>query len=130
MLIPFSGKDIDPEVEFERTINVSPSEKVRELRGRLGVDESTSVKLWKQCRPVEFDETVGDVFEDDDSLTVITDDETREAKEKNIKNNTAGEVRLVILNSRKNEPLFLPVGEKRAVSFCFWNFSNKMELYR
>ena len=92
--------------------------------------ESIPLKFLKQCKVIELDETVGDVFEDDDTVTVIKNDETREAKEKNIKNNTDGEVRLVILNSRKNEPVFLPVGEKRAVGFCFWNFSNKMELYR
>ena len=40
------------------------------------------------------------------------------------------EVRLVILNPRKNEPVFLPIGDKQAVGFCFWNLSNKMELYR
>ena len=77
-----------------------------------------------------MDEKVGDVFEDDDNVTVVKDDTTREAKEKNIQNKMDEEVRLVILNSRKNEPLFLPVGEKQAVGFCFWNFSNKMELYR
>ena len=92
--------------------------------------EFIPLKFLKQCRPVGLDETVGDVFEDDDTVTVIRDDETREAKEKNIKNNMEEEVRMVILNSRKNEPVFLPLGDKRAVGFCFWNFSNKMELYR
>ena len=77
-----------------------------------------------------MDETVGDVFEDDDNVTVIRDDETRKATEKNIKNNFDKEVRLVVLNLRKNEPLLLPVGDKRAVGWCFWNFSNHMELYR
>ena len=92
--------------------------------------ESTPLKFLKQCRPVGLDETVGDVFEDDDTVTVMKDDETREAKGKNIKNNMDEEVRLVILNSKKDEPVFLPVGDKRAVGFSFWNFSNKMELYR
>ena len=94
------------------------------------MDESIPLKFLKQCRPVGLDETVGDVFEDDDTVTVIIEDSTREAKQKNIKNNMEEEVRLVILNSKKDEPVFLPVGDKRAVSFCFWNFSNKMELYR
>ena len=94
------------------------------------MDESIPLKFLKQCRPVGLDEIVGDVFEDDDTVTVTKDDETRDAQDKNIKNNMDEEVRLVILNSRKNEPVFLPVGEKRAVGFCFWNFSNKMELYR
>ena len=92
--------------------------------------ESIPLKFLKQCKVIGSDETVGDVFDDDDTVTVIIDDCTRDEKLKNIKNNMDEEVRLVILNSRKNEPVFLPVGEKRAVGFCFWNFSNKMELYR
>ena len=94
------------------------------------MEESIPLKFLKQCQPVGLDETVGDVFEDDDTVTVIIDDCTRDEKLKNIKNNMDEEVRLVILNSRKNEPVFLPVGDKQAVGFCFWNFSNKMELYR
>ena len=125
-----SGSDVEREEECERTIKVSASEMVGELRGRLGVDKSTSLKFLKHCRQVGLDEKVGDVFEDDDNVTVVKDDTTREAKEKNIQNKMDEEVRMVILNSRKNEPLFLPVGEKQAVGFCFWNFSNKMELYR
>ncbi len=94
------------------------------------MDESIPVKFLKHCTEIGLDETVGDVFEDDDTVTVIIEDSTREAKQKNIKNNMDEEVRLVILNSKKNEPVFLPVGDKRAVGFSFWNFSNKMELYR
>ena len=94
------------------------------------MDESISLKFLKQCRPVGLEEIVGDVFVDDDTVTVIRDDETRKATEKNIKNKFDEEVRLVVLNLRKNEPLLLPVGDKRAVGFCFWNFSNNMELYR
>ena len=92
--------------------------------------EFIPLKFLKQCRPVGLDETVGDVFEDDDTVTVFVAESTRAAKAKNIKNKTNEEVRLVILNSRKNEPVFLPVGEKRAVGFCFWNFRDEMELYR
>ena len=125
-----TGADAEPDEECERTIEVSPSEKVGELQGRLGVAESIPLKFLKQCKVIELDETVGDVFDDDDTVTVIIDDCTRDEKLKNIKNNTDGEVRLVILNLKKNEPVFLPVGEKRAVGFCFWNFSNKMEIYR
>ena len=77
-----------------------------------------------------LDETVGDVFEDDDTVTVIKDGETRDAQDKNIKNKFDEEVRLVILNLRKDEPLLLPVGDNQAVGWCFWNFSNEMELYR
>ena len=92
--------------------------------------ESIPLKFLKHCRVIGLTETVGDVFEDDDTVTVIIDDCTREAKQKNIKNNTDEEVRLVILNSRKNEPVFLPVGEKQAAVFSFWNFYNELELYR
>ena len=94
------------------------------------MDESITLKFLKQCTEIGLDETVGDVFEDDDTVTVFVAESTRAAKAKNIKNKTNEEVRLVILNSRKNEPVFLPVGDKQAVGFCFWNFSNKMELYR
>ena len=114
-----------------RTIKVSADEVVGELLGRLGVDKSTPLKFLNRCQQVGLDEKVGDVFEDDDNVTVLKDEEMgRGNKGKNIQNNTDEEVRMVILNSRKNEPVFLPVGEKRAVGFCFWNFSNKMELYR
>ena len=113
-----------------RTIKVSADEVVGELLGRLGVDKSTPLKFLNRCQQVGLDEKVGDVFEDDDNVTVIKDDKTREDKGKNIQNNTDEEVRLVILNSRKNEPVFLPVGEKQAAVFSFWNFSNMLELYR
>ena len=94
------------------------------------MEESIPLKFLKQCRPVGLDETVGDVFEDDDTVTVIIEDCTRDEKQKNIENNMDEEVRLVILNSRKNEPVFLPVGEKQAAVFSFWNFYNELELYR
>ena len=45
-------------------------------------------------------------------------------------NELKDEIRLVILNNKKSEPVLLPVGRKQAISFSFWNFSNKMEIYR
>ena len=94
------------------------------------MDESIPLKFLKQCTEIGLDETVGDVFEDDDTVTVFVAESTRAAKAKNIKNKMNEEVRLVILNSRKNEPVFLPVGEKQAAVFSFWNFYNELELYR
>ena len=73
---------------------------------------------------------VGEVFEDDDTLTIIKEESFRAGKAKNIKNELQDEIRLVILNNKKSEPVLLPVGRKQAISFSFWNFSNKMEIYR
>ena len=73
---------------------------------------------------------VGEVFEDDDTITIIKEESFRAGKAKNIKNELEEEIRLVILNTKKREPVLLPVGRKQAISLSFWNFSNKMELYR
>ena len=72
---------------------------------------------------------MGDVFESEDSITIINEERSRAAKSKNIKNQLGEEIRLVILNSKRNEPLPLPVESTRAANFSFRNFSNKMELY-
>ena len=72
---------------------------------------------------------MGNVFEAEDSVTIINEERSRAAKSKNIKNQLGEEIRLVILNNKRSEPVFLPVGSTRAASFSFRNFSNKMELY-
>lgn len=73
---------------------------------------------------------MGDVFEAEDSVTIINEERSRSVKSKNIKNKLGEEVRLVILNIRRSEHVFLPVGRTQAASFSFSNFSNKMELYK
>ena len=76
-----------------------------------------------------FQEIVGDVFEDEDTVTIIKDESSRAGKAKNIKNQIEEEIRLVILNTRKDEPVFVPVGRTKAISFSS-TFSNKVEIYR
>ena len=72
---------------------------------------------------------VGEVFDAEDSVSVIKEEGPRAGRSKNIKNNLDTEIRLVILSTKKSKPVFLPVGSTQAVSFSSWNFSNKIELY-
>ena len=73
---------------------------------------------------------MGDVFEEDDTVTIIKDESSRAAKTKNLKNHTEEEIRLVILNPMKNEPVLLPVRGTKTIGVSSLNFSNKIELYR
>lgn len=72
---------------------------------------------------------MGEVFDAEDTVSVIKEEGPRAGRSKNIKNNLDTEIRLVILSTKKSKPVFLPVGSTQAVSFSFWNFSNKIELY-
>ena len=72
---------------------------------------------------------MGDVFEEDDTVTIMLPP-SRAAKAKNIKNDTKEQIRLVILNPLKNEPVFLPLEGEKAIGTSTLNFFNKIELYR
>ena len=78
---------------------------------------------------LQFQEIVGDVFEDEDTVTIIKDESSRAGKAKNIKNQIGEEFRLVILNIGKDEVVFVPVDRTKAISFSS-SFSNKVEIYR
>ena len=74
---------------------------------------------------------MSEVFEEEDSVTIIKEEGSRAGKSKNIKNHLGEEIRIVIQNIKRieREPVFLPLGRTQAASFSFWNFSNKMEIY-
>ena len=72
---------------------------------------------------------MGEVFDAEDSVSVIKEEGPRAGRSKNIKNNLETEIRLVVLSMRKKKPVLLPVRSTQAVSFCVWNFSNKIEIY-
>ena len=72
---------------------------------------------------------VGEVFDEEDSVSIIKEEGSRAGRAKNIKNNLNTEIRLVVHSTRKSKPVFLPVGSTKAVSFCVCNFSNKIEIY-
>ena len=124
--------DADHGEFIDQSIEVSATDKVEAICKTLGLDNASPLKFLKQCREVRLDAIVGDVFEAEDTITIIKTDTHRKGsgKAKNIKNQLEEEIRLVILNTKKNEPIFLPLGEKKAISFGFWNFSNKMEIYK
>ena len=124
--------DADQGDLIDQTLDVSATDKVEAICKTLGLDNASPLKILKQCREIGLDAIVGDVFEAEDSITIIKTDTHRKGsgKAKNIKNQLEEEIRLVILNTKKNEPIFLPLGEKKAISFGFWNFSNKMEIYK
>lgn len=117
---------------IDQTIEVSATDKVDAICKTLGLDNASPLKFFKQCKEIGLDAIVGDVFEAEDTITIIKTDTHRKGsgKAKNIKNLLEEEIRLVILNTKKNEPIFLPLGEQKAISFGFWNFSNKMEIYK
>ena len=117
---------------IDQTIEVSATDRVEALCKTLGLDNASPLKFLKQCKEIGLDAIVGDVFEAEDTITIIKTDTHRKGsgKAKNIKNLLEEEIRLVILNTKKNEPIFLPLGEQKAISFGFWNFSNKMEIYK
>ena len=87
---------------------------------------------------------MGEVFDAEDSITIIKKHREsgwgagrgagwgagRGAGEPvNIKNQLNSDIRLIVLNTDNREPVFLPVGSKKAVNFDFLNISKKMEIY-
>ena len=121
--------DAEPGEINDPTIEVSATDKVEVICNKLKLDKA-SLKLYKQWKEVGMNEIVGDVFEADDTITIIRSKGHRKVKANNIKNLLEEEVRFVILNTLKYEPIFVPLGGTHSVNFGFWNFSNKMEIYR
>ena len=121
--------DAEPGETNDPTIEVSATDKVEVICNKLKLDKA-SLKLYKQWKEVGMNEIVGDVFEADDTITIIRSKGHRKVKANNIKNLLEEEVRFVILNTLKYEPIFVPLGGTHSVNFGFWNFSNKMEIYR
>ena len=121
--------DAEPGEINDPTVEVLVTDKVEVICNKLGLDKA-SLKLNKQMREVGLNEIVGDIFEAEDTITIIRSEGHRKVKGSNIKNLLKEEVRFVILNTLKNEPIFVPLGAEKAVNFGFWNFSNKMEIYR
>ena len=120
--------DAEPGEINDPTIEVYATDKVEVICNKLKLDKA-SLKLYKQFKEVGMNEIVGDVFEAEDTITIRSEGQ-RKVKASNIKNDLKEEVRFVILNTRKNEPIFVPLGGTHSVNFGFWNFSNKMEIYR
>ena len=77
------------------------------------------------------EETVGEVFEEDDTVTVFKEDGEengpRIGEGKNLRNDSTEEIRLVIPSLRKKEPIFVPGGLAKTVRIG--RFSNKLEIY-
>ena len=121
--------DAEPGEINDPTLEVSVTDKVEVICNKLKLDKA-SLKLYKQWKEVGMNEIVGDVFEADDTITIIRSKGHRKVKANNIKNLLEEEVRFVILNTLKYEPIFVPLGGTHSVNFGFWNFSNKMEIYR
>ena len=121
--------DAEPGETNDPTIEVSATDKVEVICNKLKLDKA-SLKLYKQWKEVGMNEIVGDVFEADDTITIIRSKGHRKVKANNIKNLLEEEVRFVILNTLKYEPIFVPLGGTHSVNFGFWNISNKMEIYR
>ena len=55
MYSTFSSVDAEPDEDCEQTIELSASEKVGAIRRKLGFDESTPLKLLKQCEEIGFE---------------------------------------------------------------------------
>ena len=72
---------------------------------------------------------MGEVFEAQDSISIIKKEGSRTGKSKAIKNNLDNEIRLVILSEQKGKPVLVPVGSTQSFPFSFWHFSNKIEIY-
>ena len=121
--------DAEPGEINDPTLEVSVTDKVEVICNKLKLDKA-SLKLYKQWKEVGMNEIVGDVFEADDTITIIRSKGHRKVKANNIKNLLEEEVRFVILNTLKYEPIFVPLGGTHSVNFGFCNFSNKMEIYR
>ena len=115
---------------YEDTLEISETEKVRKIREHLRPKDSTSLKLYKLCTEVSLDDTVGEVFDEHDTVTVFKEEEKEAGAGTNIRNNSTDEIRLVILSLRKQEPIFIPGGHVETLRFGLSNFSNKLEIYR
>ena len=75
------------------------------------------------------EQTIELLASEEEGVGIIKEEGSRAGRSKNIKNNLETEIRLVVLSMRKKKPVLLPVGSTQAVSFCVWNFSNKIEIY-
>ena len=73
-----------------------------------------------------------EVFESGDTVTIFKEEEgvKRSGKGLNMRNNSTEEIRVVILNLLKEEPIFIPGGLVKTVRFGLSNLSNKLEIYR
>ena len=116
----------------EQSVEISPTEKVGSIRELLGLEQSCSLTWFNLGRQVGAEDPVGAVFEADDTVTLVKEEaggEERKA-ERNITNESDDEIILVLLNSKKSGPVFVPGGAVKNIRLGRSLWSDNLELYR
>ena len=105
--------------------------------------QKPALKIFKQVREVKDTEIVGEVFKENDEITVFDEDYEIERvnsnadafrrgihRQRNIINLTNEVVVLVLMRLTGHNRLFVPGDMIKCISFGLTNFTNKLELYR
>jgi len=117
----------------ERSIEVSPTDKVEAIRDILHLEKEKKVaKFYKQFEEVESNDIIGEVFEEFDTVNVFIEplEGTRGARYRNITNDSKDEIVLVVPSFKSKKPIVVPNNQIQNIKLGFLNWSNKMELYR